>query len=326
MSDSPLVQVRDLERFYGNLHAVRGVSFDVSRGEILGVLGPNGAGKSTTMQILAGVLSASSGEVRVDGVNLASDALTAKARIGYLPEHPPLYADMSVDEFLRFAARLRGVEGSQLGESVANAKDRCGLATFGRRIIKNLSKGYQQRVGIAQAIVHRPQLIILDEPSSGLDPNQIREIRTLIRDLGQGHSVLLSTHILAEVQTLCDRVLIIDQGKIVHDEMVAPDGSSGARTHTLRVREPLSKDTALALDGVEGINPQDEFTYLVHHDGKASTTDALVKLAVPRGLVEFAPSRSSLEDLFVALTLGKAGRANLDGDPAKDDQMDNTTC
>ncbi|MGB0750820.1 MAG: ABC transporter ATP-binding protein [Gammaproteobacteria bacterium] len=326
MSDSPLLQVRDLERYYGNLHAVRGVSFDVSRGEILGFLGPNGAGKSTTMQILAGVLSASKGEVSVDGINLASDASAAKARIGYLPERPPLYVDMSVDEFLRFAARLRGVEGSQLSDSVANAKERCGLATFGRRIIKNLSKGYQQRVGIAQAIVHRPDLIILDEPSSGLDPNQIREIRALIRDLGEGQSVLLSTHILAEVQTLCDRVVIIDQGQIVHDEMVSPDGRDDARTHTVRVRQPFPTDIAVALEGVEAVSAQNDLTYLVRHDGRTSTTDALVKLSVSCGLVEFVPSASSLEDLFVALTLGKTDHAKPDDVPSQDNRRDGATC
>ena len=195
----PTLDASNLVRDFGTRHAVQGISLTLRRGEVLGLLGPNGAGKTTTMQMLTGNLAPTSGEVRVCGIDLLERPTEAKARIGYLPEVPPLYRDSTVDEYLQFAARLHRIARAQVAGAVNRAKQRCGLADMGLRMIGTLSKGYQQRVGIAQAIVHDPDVVVLDEPTVGLDPNQIREIRGLIRELAAEHSVLLSTHILPEV-------------------------------------------------------------------------------------------------------------------------------
>ena len=187
------------------------------RGEILGLLGPNGAGKSTTMQIICGVIAASNGSVNIVGHDIQDSPKYAKQNIGFLPEQLPLYNDLNVDEYLYYAAKLRGIEKANLKDTVTSTKKRCGLENTGSRLIQNLSKGYKQRVGIAQAIIHAPSIIILDEPTSGLDPKQILEIRKLMRELSKDHSIILSTHILSEVEAVCDRVLIINEGNIVLD-------------------------------------------------------------------------------------------------------------
>ena len=193
------------------------MSFDAYRGEILGLLGPNGAGKSTTMQIICGVIAASNGSVNIVGHDIQDSPKYAKQNIGFLPEQLPLYNDLNVDEYLYYSAKLRGIEKANLKDVVTSTKKRCGLENTGSRLIQNLSKGYKQRVGIAQAIIHAPSIIILDEPTSGLDPKQILEIRKLMRELSKDHSIILSTHILSEVEAVCDRVLIINEGNIVLD-------------------------------------------------------------------------------------------------------------
>ena len=192
------VEANDLTRIYGGREAVSDVSFTLSKGEVLGFLGPNGAGKSTTMKMLTGNLAPSKGSVKICGVDMMEHPKEAKALIGYLPETPPLYREFTVDEFLAIAARLHGVSGKHIKTAVQRAKERCGLTEMSKRLIENLSKGYQQRVGIAQAIIHNPMVVILDEPTVGLDPIQIRDIRALIKELGGEHSVILSTHILPE--------------------------------------------------------------------------------------------------------------------------------
>lgn len=209
------VSTKDLSRSYGSRSAVRNIDFELRQGEVLGLLGPNGAGKTTTLQMLAGCLAPSSGSVEICGINLMEQPRAAKALLGYLPETPPLYRELTVDEYLRLAARLHRVPRNEIAEAVVKAKQRCGLSEVGKRLVGNLSKGYQQRVGIAQAIVHNPRVVILDEPTVGLDPIQIREIRSLIRELGGEHSVILSTHILPEVESVCDRIQIMNQGKLV---------------------------------------------------------------------------------------------------------------
>lgn len=209
------ISAHNLSRRFGNHIAVRRVDLELKRGEVLGLLGPNGAGKSTTMQMLTGNLAPTTGSVQICGVDLLKNPRKAKHYIGYLPESPPLYKELTVDEYLRFAARLHNIDLSRIDFVLAEVKQRCGLSDIGRRLISALSKGYQQRVGVAQAIIHQPEIIILDEPSVGLDPNQIREIRTLIRELGKSCSVILSTHILPEVESVCDRVQIMNQGVVV---------------------------------------------------------------------------------------------------------------
>lgn len=202
-----------LSRDFGARRAVRDISIELQRGEVLGLLGQNGAGKSTVMQMLAGTLAHSTGDIRIGGISLADDPTAAKALLGYLPDHPPLYPEMRVDDYLAFAAKLRKVADPVA--AAIRAKERCGLTDEGRRLIGRLSKGYRQRVGIAQAIVHNPQVLILDEPGSGLDPLQLREIRKLIRELGDEYSVIFSSHTLAEVESLCDRLLILRAGECV---------------------------------------------------------------------------------------------------------------
>ena len=216
--DKTLISVNDLSRFYGQKCAIENVSFDAHRGEILGLLGPNGAGKSTTMQIICGVIAANNGSVNIAGHDIIDAPKKAKQNIGFLPEQLPLYGDLTIDEYLLYSAKLRGIKKQNINDLIISCKKRCGLENTGKRLIQNLSKGYKQRVGIAQAIIHMPSIIILDEPTSGLDPKQILEIRELMRELSKVHSIIISTHILSEVEAICDRVLIINEGNIVLDQ------------------------------------------------------------------------------------------------------------
>ncbi len=216
-----MIHVENLSKDYGQVRAVRSVSFDVPRGQVLGFLGPNGAGKSTTMKILTGFLTATGGTASIAGFDVATQSLEVRRRVGYLPESNPLYMDMRVDDYLRFAAEVRGVRGAQRQQGIDRVVEACGLERVYRKDIHELSKGYKQRVGLAQAMIHNPEVLILDEPTSGLDPNQIIEIRDLIRHLGTERTVILSTHILQEVEASCDRILIISQGKLVADGTLA---------------------------------------------------------------------------------------------------------
>jgi ABC-2 type transport system ATP-binding protein len=210
-----LISAKQLTRYYGKHCAVNNVSFELARGQILGFLGVNGAGKTTTLQMLCGNLAPNSGEIYINGFDMQTQPKLAKRSLGYVPDTPPLYKELSVHEFLRYCAQLHGVAKADITAAVKLAETRCGLSDVTDRLIANLSKGYQQRIGIAQAIVHNPDVIILDEPTVGLDPLQIREIRSLIRELGQNHGVIFSTHILSEVQEVCTDVMIIRQGACV---------------------------------------------------------------------------------------------------------------
>ena len=221
MENETLVSVDHVTRRFGRHCAVNDISFSVRRGEIIGFLGPNGAGKSTTMNMVCGVLASSSGSIIIAGHDIVDAPTQAKQYLGYLPEKPPLYPDHTVDVYLEYCARLHGMAKPERESAIAAIKQQCGLTEMGQRLIGNLSRGYQQRIGIAQAIIHSPAVVILDEPTAGLDPNQIVEIRTLIRDLGQDHSVILSTHILSEVQGVCDRVMILHNGDLVLDTPAA---------------------------------------------------------------------------------------------------------
>ncbi len=216
--DKTLISIKGLTKSYGPKKAIEDVSFDVHNAEILGLLGPNGAGKSTTMQIICGVIAANNGSVNIAGHDIIDAPKQAKQNIGFLPEQLPLYSDLTVDEYLLYSAKLRGIKKQNINDLIISCKKRCGLENTGKRLIQNLSKGYKQRVGIAQAIIHMPSFIILDEPTSGLDPKQILEIRELMRELSKVHSIIISTHILSEVEAICDRVLIINEGNIVLDQ------------------------------------------------------------------------------------------------------------
>ncbi|ABI60713.1 ABC transporter ATP-binding protein [Nitrosomonas eutropha] len=214
----PVIEADGLKRCFGRHVVVHEVNLKLGCGDVLGFLGPNGAGKSTTMRMLTGNLAPDSGSVRICGVDLLKNPLEAKRYIGYLPEIPPLYKELTVDEYLQFAARLHGLANTSVQIALDEVKQQCELSDVGKRLIGILSKGYQQRVAIAQAIIHRPQLIIMDEPTVGLDPNQIQKVRALIRELGKTHAIILSSHILSEVESVCNRVQIMHQGRLVLDD------------------------------------------------------------------------------------------------------------
>jgi ABC-2 type transport system ATP-binding protein len=300
-SDALLIAA-GLVRDYGQHRAVRGVSFEVRQGQVLGFLGPNGAGKSTTMQMLAGTLAPSGGRVTIGGHDLLEAPEAAKALVGYLPEQPPLYTELTVDEYLSFCARLRGVRRAEVAAAVASAKSRCGLGDAGRRVIGNLSKGYQQRVGIAQAIVHSPKLVILDEPTVGLDPIQIREIRALISELGREHAVILSTHILVEVQSVCTHVQIIRRGELVFaGSLAALDAHAGAAALTVALRAPPAESALVALPGVTAVGALGTGRFRLEGAVDPAAV-AAAAVAGGWGLLELAPQRRSLEQVFVDLT------------------------
>jgi ABC-2 type transport system ATP-binding protein len=216
-----MIEVANLSKRYGDLTAIRDVSFTAQPGQILGFLGPNGAGKTTTMRIITGFMPATSGTVRVDGFDVFDQSAEVRRRIGYLPENPPLYNDMAVIPYLRFAAKLKGMARGAIGDAIERVLGTCGLAAVSHRLLGHLSKGYRQRVGLAQALIHDPPVLILDEPTIGLDPRQIIEIRGLIRTLGGKRTVVLSTHILPEVSQVCDKVVIVNEGRVVLQDQLA---------------------------------------------------------------------------------------------------------
>lgn len=215
-----MIEVQQLTKRYGDLIAVSNISFSVDSGQILGFLGPNGSGKTTTMRIITGFMPATSGTVKVAGFDIFDDSFEARKRIGYLPENPPLYNDMTVTAYLRFVARIKGMRKAEIPDALDRVLLRCGLAKVTDRVTGHLSKGFRQRVGLAQAIIHNPQVLILDEPTVGLDPQQIIEIRALIKELAGAHTVVLSTHILPEVAQVCEKVVIISSGRVVMEDML----------------------------------------------------------------------------------------------------------
>jgi ABC-2 type transport system ATP-binding protein len=306
MSDtSTTLHARGLTRRFGAHTAVNAVDLELKRGEVLGFLGPNGAGKTTTMQMLTGNLAPTGGEVTICGVDLLARPAAAKAKVGYLPETPPLYRELNVDEYLTLAVKLHRVPTHQRHEAIARAKQRCGLAEVGRKLIGNLSKGYQQRVGIAQAIAHEPDVVVLDEPTAGLDPNQIRDIRTLVRELGGWRSVILSTHILSEVEAICDRVQIMHHGNIVYSDTIAAlKAFHSGRTIVIGLRSGPPESELAAVPGINGVERMDEKHYRLQLASERDPTEQLVAHSVERnwGLFHLAPAQTSLEDVFVNLT------------------------
>ncbi len=307
-----MIEVKNLVKQYGNNFAVNDISFKVNQGDILGFLGPNGAGKSTTMNIITGYLSATSGNVTIDGIDIMEDPLAAKAKIGYLPEHPPLYLDMTVKEYLGFVYELKKATQPR----TAHIDEICELVKISdvyKRPIKNLSKGYRQRVGIAQAMIGNPQVLILDEPTVGLDPKQIIEIRTLIKELGERHTVILSSHILPEVQAVCDRIIVINKGKLVADD--TPDNLSHSLSsdHKLRLRiEGPDKEVKRLLENIPGMlnvellgeREKGVFEYDVEGEPNADLRREIFKRLASRqwAILGMRSSEMTLEDIFLQLT------------------------
>ena len=304
MDSSALVKVENLSRFYQKHCAINQLSFSLEPGEVLGFLGPNGAGKSTTMQIITGNLAPSEGQVSIGGFDIIESPREAKQQIGYLPEHPPIYREATVDEFLRYCAKLHRLDRSAISKAMEQAKSHCGLNEVSNRLIGNLSKGYQQRVGIAQAIIHNPPVVILDEPTVGLDPIQIREIRSLIKSLGSERSVILSTHILTEVQATCDRVQIIREGKLVYKaslEML--EDQSSEHSIVVAMRQPPASERLSQLEWVDQVEAIDNNRFRLYFN-TTSPVESLVEESVAQqwGLFELIPDHRSLEDLFIELT------------------------
>ena len=308
MDNQILIEARQLSRRYGPTVAVAGLDLTLRKGEILGLLGPNGAGKTTTMKMLSGSLAPSAGTVRINGVDLREDPRAAKRSLGYLPEQPPVYPELTVDEYLDFCAGLHGIARKDRAAAVASAKKDCGLADVGVRLVGNLSKGYQQRVGLAQAIIHRPPVIILDEPTVGLDPIQIREIRTLITALGQSHSVILSSHILPEIQAVCGRVMIIHRGRAVYNEPVTHDARAPAVT--VQLRRPPAAAELQKVAGAARVDDLGEGRFRLHCGDGPDPREALADAAARGnwGLLELHAERKTLEEIFVELTAGDEPR------------------
>ena len=303
--NSTTIHARGLTRRFGAHTAVNRVDLDLRKGEVLGFLGPNGAGKTTTMQMLTGNLAPTEGEIAICGVDVLARPTAAKAKIGYLPENPPLYRELTVDEYLALAVKLHRVPKALRRDAVTRAKQRCGLTDVGRKLIGTLSKGYQQRVGIAQAIAHEPDVVILDEPTVGLDPNQIRDIRSLVRELGGTHSVILSTHILPEVEAICDRVQIMHHGNIVYSDTIAAlKAFHSGRTVLLGLRRPPPDAELASVPGVTAVEHMSENLYRLQLSAEGDPTEQLVARSVQMnwGLYQLAPAQTSLEDVFVNLT------------------------
>ncbi|HRD67827.1 MAG TPA: ATP-binding cassette domain-containing protein [Candidatus Competibacter sp.] len=307
MVDDVLMRAERLTRRYGDIRAVDDVSFTLSKGQVLGFLGPNGAGKSTTMRMLAGVLAPDAGRITISGNDLLDQPRQAKRAIGYLPEQPPLYRELTVDEQLRYSAHLHGLGRAASRAAVEQVKERCGLTGVGKRLNGNLSKGYRQRVGIAQAILHEPPVIVLDEPTIGLDPIQLREMRKLIGGLGKNHGVILSTHLLAEVQATCSHVQIMRAGQLVYASALSELERCGQSTRLrIGLHAPPPVSSLARLPGVERVEELGDGRFRLHHAPGFAPHRAVVEQASAAGwdLWELVPEHVSLEQIFVELTLG----------------------
>ena len=300
-----IVRVEHLSHRYSIQWAVRDVSFEIPRHGIYGLLGANGAGKSTVMNIMCGVLKQTEGDVIIAGVNTKRDTIAAKKHIGFLPQKPPLYQDLTVEEYLTHAADLRWVTPREMKKAVEEVMERCAITHFRKRLLKNLSGGYQQRVGIAQAIVHKPDLVVFDEPTNGLDPNQIVEIRHLIKSIAEERTVILSTHILPEVQAACDHILMMDHGKMVFsgtvdefDNYIVPN----TLFVSLAAAPPVGE--LAAIPGVSRVEELGGSDYRVHFTDKRDVTNRIVQASVARDweLTEIRLEKSSLDTIFAELS------------------------
>lgn len=309
-----LVRVRGLTRRFHGKTAVDSLDFDIRRGEILGFLGPNGAGKTTTMRMLTGYLPPTAGSVVIAGWDILANPIEARLATGYMPENVPLYTDMRIKEYLQFRAELKGLKGKPMRQRVGEVMQVCGLTDVRRRLIGNMSKGYRQRIGLADALVHEPELLILDEPTNGFDPNQIRQVRGLIRELAGRHTILLSTHILAEVEQTCDRVIILDEGRIkaIDTPQALAAGLRAAGRIRLEIQCPDGENACERLRGIDGVRTATVESVMADNwhvielcvessaDVRVAVVDAMRFSAWPLREIHMLPNR--LEDVFLELT------------------------
>lgn len=303
--NTSIIKIENLSHRYSKAWAIKDINLEIRQKGVTGFLGSNGAGKSTTMNILCGVLNQTEGKVLIDGIDLRERPLEAKKLIGFLPQNAPLYLDLTVDEYLRHCAYMRLIPPNKIRAAMDEAKERCGIAHFSNRLIKNLSGGYKQRVGIAQAIIHKPKLVVLDEPTNGLDPNQIAEVRGLIKEIGEDRSVIFSSHILSEVQATCNTIKMIEQGVVVFsgtvddfDNYISPDSM------ILYLKNPPSKEELLAIEGVTQVQLLSTNKIRINFNTAPDISGEMIRLSVERGwaMQEIQLERSSLEEIFARLS------------------------
>lgn len=305
MSNSSILKIENLSHRYSLQWAIRKISFEITQNGIYGLLGSNGAGKSTMMNIMCGVLSQTEGQVYIQGIDIRENPVEAKKHLGFLPQVPPLHPELTVEEYLQYCADLRYIRGTEVNSAVGEVMERCGIGHFRKRLIRNLSGGYQQRVGIAQAIIHNPSFVVLDEPTNGLDPNQILEIRHLIKEIASERTVILSTHILSEVQATCDYIRMIEQGNLVFagsidefDHYITPNSL------VVFLKNGPLLDELLKIPGVLGGEMLRENVYRLKYSEIEGVTRCLVEMSVVKewDLMEIYPEKSSLNTIFAELS------------------------
>ena len=306
--ENSIVKVEHLSHRYSVQWAIRDIDFEINQRGILGLLGSNGAGKSTTMNIICGVLKQTEGNVYINGINLRENPVEAKKNVGFLPQKAPLHLDFTVDEYLTYCAELHMVDKTRIKAAVDEAKERCGITHFSKRVLRNLSGGYQQRVGIAQAIVHNPKFVVLDEPTNGLDPNQIVEVRHLIKEIAEERSVLLSTHILSEVQATCREIKMIENGQMIFSGTIEQfDNYIQPNTLLLELDTP-PMECDLMLPGISKVETLSERHFRLRYDGDQDTAKRVAEQCVTRGwgLIELVIEKSSLDAVFAQLSKNAA--------------------
>jgi ABC-2 type transport system ATP-binding protein len=301
-----IVKVENLSHRYGGTQwAIRDISFEINEKGVLGLLGSNGAGKSTTMNIICGVLNQTAGNVYIKDVDVRRSPMVAKKYLGFLPQKPPLHTDLTVDEYLVYCANLRSIPAKAVRSAVDAAKDKCGIAHFGQRLIRNLSGGYQQRVGIAQAIVHLPAFVVLDEPTNGLDPNQIIEIRRLIKEIAIDHSILLSTHILSEVQATCDQIKMIEHGQLIFSGTIREfDNYIEPNSLLVALEAPPAMDVLQSIPHVESVEKMESPFFRITFSGTRDIVKRIVEQSVQHGwqLAEIRLEKCSMDEVFAELS------------------------
>lgn len=304
--ENPIVKVERLyHRYTTSRWAIEDINFQISEAGVVGLLGSNGAGKSTTMNIICGVLKQTSGEVYINGINTLKEPVKARKMIGFLPQKPPLYPDLTINEYLRFCAEIQWMDKKKIKSAIARAEKRCGITHMKDRLLRNLSGGYQQRVGLAQAILHDPKFVVLDEPTNGLDPNQILEVRQLIKDIAIDRTVMLSTHILSEVQATCSSIKMIEHGRVVFSGSTEDfDNYIEPNTLYLEFELPPTMDELLKLSGVKRGEVIDNHAIRLWYDGERDTIKQIMREATSRGwdMIELRREKSSMEAVFAKLS------------------------